>query len=124
MRKAVYWYEKSANQGNAKAQRKLGGMYFFGYGVSRDFEKAAYWYEKSANQGNIGAQYDLGMMYVGGHGVSRDYVEAYKWLLLSRSIVRTLKYKNVIFLEERMTEEEKLEARDLALKLSKKISDK
>ncbi len=47
---------KSAEQGNAKAQFELGGMYIQGYGVEEDAELAFEWFEKSALQGNAEAQ--------------------------------------------------------------------
>ncbi len=54
--KAVYWYEKSANQGYDFAQYSLGYCYQHGQGVSKDYTKAVYWYEKAANQGNTSAK--------------------------------------------------------------------
>ena len=57
--KAVYWCRKSAEQGNAKAQFKLGNCYYNGEGVEKDLDKAIYWYEKSAEQGNEDAEMRL-----------------------------------------------------------------
>ena len=41
--KAVYWYSKSAEQGDADACEALAMLYESGLGVERDFEKARYW---------------------------------------------------------------------------------
>ena len=51
-KEAFKWFEKSANQGNADAQNKLGRMYEYGIEVTQDYKKAFKWYEKSAIQGN------------------------------------------------------------------------
>ena len=44
--KALEWYRKSAEQGNAAAQNQLGHMYEYEYGkgVSKDYVKAVEWY--------------------------------------------------------------------------------
>ncbi len=76
---AAKWYRKSAEQGNAVAQRKLGSMYEVGVGVRQDFGEAVKWYRKSAEQGNAIAQRNLGHMYENGKGVRQDFGEAVKW---------------------------------------------
>ena len=68
-----------AKQGNAKAQYNLGGMYYNGQGVRKDYAQAVQWYRKAAEQGYAVAQYNLGQMYREGQGVRKDYVEAVKW---------------------------------------------
>ena len=45
-KKAVYWWDKSAEQGDADAQHNLGLMYDNGQGVEQDYKKAVYWYRK------------------------------------------------------------------------------
>ncbi len=42
-----------AEQGDTKAQNKLGSMYFTGSGVPRDYKMAAKWYHLSAAQGRV-----------------------------------------------------------------------
>ena len=54
--KAAYWMKKSAEQGNAEAQRILGSMYHDGKGVSKDDKQAAYWLKKATVQGDKVAQ--------------------------------------------------------------------
>lgn len=57
--KAVEWYSKAAEQGNASAQCNLGYMYEEGRGVLQSNEKAKYWYTKAANQGERDALWVL-----------------------------------------------------------------
>ena len=79
-KQAVYWYKKSANQGNASAQFYLGLMYDKGQeGLPQDYKQAFYWYKKSANQGDAKAQYNLGGMYYKGQGLPQDYKQAFYW---------------------------------------------
>ncbi|MCX7113121.1 MAG: hypothetical protein NTX45_23995 [Proteobacteria bacterium] len=63
---AVFWYTRSAKQGNARAQNNLGSMYRNGRGVEQDDEMAIYWYEKAAKQGDGSAQCNLGSIYESG----------------------------------------------------------
>lgn len=49
--KAVYWYEKAAEQGDAEAQYYLGDMYYKGEGTAADLKQALVWMEKAAEQG-------------------------------------------------------------------------
>ena len=56
MQKAVEWYTKAAEQGNAVAQYNLGVCYNFGKGVEKDLQKAIEWYTKAAEQGDEDAQ--------------------------------------------------------------------
>jgi TPR repeat protein len=82
-KKAVTWYRKAAEQGNASAQSSLGEMYYFGYevfeGVPQDYNEAVKWYTKAAEQGYDSDQFNLGEMYYDGKGVPQDYNEAVKW---------------------------------------------
>lgn len=68
-----------AEQGNAKAQTKLGSLYHFGQGVPQDYEKARQWFEKAAVQGDAMAKNWLGGYYESGLGVHQDYAKAYEW---------------------------------------------
>lgn len=61
--KAAEWFMKSAQQGNVKAQNKLGQMYEQGEGLPQDDEKALQWYKRAALQGYSEAQYNLGKFY-------------------------------------------------------------
>ena len=48
--KALYWFEKAAEQGQADAQFICGGMYFAGEGTARDKARAKQWIQKAASQ--------------------------------------------------------------------------
>jgi len=62
--KAVVWFRKSAEQGNADAEANLGGMYFLGSGgLPRDMAQALIWMRKAADQGNVQMQDALGSYY-------------------------------------------------------------
>jgi serine/threonine protein kinase len=62
-KKAIKWYRKAAEQGNASAQNNLGFCYEYGEGVEQDYEEAIKWYRKAAEQGNASAQYSLDELY-------------------------------------------------------------
>jgi TPR repeat protein len=68
-----------AEQGDAKAQTRLGAMYQIGRGVTKDSKETLRWFRKAAKQGNAWAQYWLGRMYRYGYGVTRDPKQAARW---------------------------------------------
>lgn len=75
-----------AENGNAKAQHIVGGLYSPNRdykGVQKDIAKKVMWLTRAANQGHPGAQYDLGMVYLGFQGVKKDGAAAYKWMSLA-----------------------------------------
>jgi len=63
-----------ADQGNAGAQFKLGGMYDDGRGVAQNDAEALKWYRLAADQGYGNAQYNLALMY----GISRPFIAVYR----------------------------------------------
>jgi hypothetical protein len=66
MAKAMHWYRKAAEQGNAAAQKTLGWGYYFGNAIPKEYSKAIYWFKLAAEQGNAKAQLLLGMTYEDG----------------------------------------------------------
>ncbi len=60
---ALYWLRKAANQGYAKAQYTLGGMYLAGDRVARDKKIAVKWFKKAAEQEYADAQRSIDMIY-------------------------------------------------------------
>jgi TPR repeat protein len=76
---AVSWLQKSAKQGNAKAQLQLGNLYLKGTGVARNFAQARKWLEAAANNGNPLAMHNLAVLYGGSEGRKPDYVRASDW---------------------------------------------
>ena len=49
------------------AQYDLGGMYYNGQGVAKNYAEAMKWFRKAADQGSANAQYGLGVMYDNDH---------------------------------------------------------
>ncbi|MEI7775065.1 MAG: hypothetical protein WCK17_09835, partial [Verrucomicrobiota bacterium] len=86
LKKAVFWFEKSALQGDQASQLELGLAYYKGEGVPVDYHKAAHWFTVLAEQGHVAAQEVLGKLHLSGELGEINEVEAYKWLdLASRS---------------------------------------
>lgn len=76
LQNALSWYKKSAHQGNAASQYKMGFFYEYGAGVPANLEEARYWYLKAAMLGNLQAKLDyakLSLLYF------KDYKEALTW---------------------------------------------
>lgn len=76
---AFEWFNRAADQGNAKAQHMLCGMYLEGIGINQDYEKALDLCKKSASQGDVNAQDLMGLIYYEGRVVDQDYFEALEW---------------------------------------------
>ena len=74
---------KTAEQGDANAEYKLGLVYDVGVGARQDLAQAALWYQRAADQGHLAAQFNLGLMYASGRGVPQDLVQAHMWLNLA-----------------------------------------
>jgi uncharacterized protein len=72
-----------AEQGVAKAQSMLGGMFHYGLGVPKDYEKSTKWHKLAAKQGLAYDQVIMGWAYYKGRGVPQDDAEAVKWYRLS-----------------------------------------
>ena len=81
--RAVSYFKKSAEFGNAKAQRMLGDCYFWGEGIREDKSEAVKWYRLAAEQGDAEAQRILGACYYFGTGIREDKQEAVKWYRLA-----------------------------------------
>ncbi|WP_283241868.1 tetratricopeptide repeat protein [Halomonas sp. PGE1] len=58
-------------------------MYFYGQGVSKDYQKARDLYLLAAEQGNFESQKMLGDIFYQGIGVAQNYEESVKWYRLS-----------------------------------------
>ena len=52
---AIKWYKLAAEQGHARAQAALGGMYALGQGVPKDYVLAYKWVNLAAAQGHKNA---------------------------------------------------------------------
>ncbi len=75
--KALEWYTKAAQQGNAKAQWNVAILYARGPGgIAQDMQQAVQWCQQAADQGFAAAQATLGLMYANGQGVEKDVNQA------------------------------------------------
>jgi Sel1 repeat len=81
---ALKWFQRAADQHNAKAEDRIGLMYYSGKGVPLDYPEAAHWYQLAAQGGNYHARLQLSDMYQRGVGVPRDVSESRKWARLAR----------------------------------------
>lgn len=77
---AVQLFTKSAKLGHAKAQRRLGALYYEGKGVSQDYTESARWYRKAAENGDVEAQYFYGLMLGKGIGIAKDTTAGSAWI--------------------------------------------
>ena len=109
IRQSMYWYEKAAWNGHARAQYDLGsrtiysapqnaekwllkaaeqglveaqydlGHLYWYNDTLKNIPKAVEWFRKSAEQGNVNAQFELGTLYLHEDEVE-DLAEAKRWL--------------------------------------------
>ena len=101
-----------AEQGDAKAQFNLAGIYYTANGVPKDLAQAVEWLRKAAEQGNA-AQHNLGLMYRKGVGVPIDYILAYVWTYLSAAQGSADAERHMNDLEGYITSTEKINAQEL-----------
>ena len=111
---AFHTCTKAAEQGEAKAQYKLGFMYGNGQGTPQDYKQALYWYTKAAEQGNSDAQSQLGDMFYLGQGTLKDSVVAYAWYNVASAQGNESATKNRGIIEEKMTPKQIAEAQKLS----------
>lgn len=81
--KAEKLYLPLAKRGNAKAQLRLGVIYYLGQGIQQDYLSSGKWLRLAAKQGVALAQNLLGAIYDLGLGVPQNYAEAAKWYRLA-----------------------------------------
>ena len=68
-----------AEAGDFEAQFMLGKLYYYGFGIERNYTEAIKWFRASANQGHTSAQFLLGEAFEKGRGLERNYAQAAKW---------------------------------------------
>ncbi len=68
-----------AENGDSKAQFRLGFMYEQGLGVSKNPYEAIKWYHRAADQGETNAQFNLGLIFYKGEITAQNYSEAAAW---------------------------------------------
>ena len=72
-KKAKYWSEKAANQGDSVAQLAIGII----YENENNYKKAIFWYEKAIAQGNYEAMGNMASLYYNGNGVTKDFKKGF-----------------------------------------------
>ena len=65
-----------AESGNADAQNLLGGWYYTGRHMRRDYNMASYWWQRAADQKHMEATGNLAKCFRYGHGVEIDSLQA------------------------------------------------
>jgi TPR repeat protein len=84
VRRAVFWYRRSARQGFWYAEYDMGQAYLSGWvELPRDMKKADHWWRLAALQGEDLAANNLGYSYETGTGVPRSRFKAVAWFLAS-----------------------------------------
>jgi hypothetical protein len=121
---AVYWYRKSAEQGNPEGQWQLGLMYEFGEGLPENKKEAAKWYRKSAEQNDATGQYFLAYAYKEGKGVPQNFIEARAWFSLSKSNGDEDAEGKMSELDAKMTVEDISKSQERAKELQAEIEEK
>lgn len=89
-----------ANEGNSKAQSRMGYMYERGIGVAKDYRKAAEWYIKAIQNGSKRAYARVGFLHARGLGVPQNYDEALKYLRKAVELESGLGYARLAYLYE------------------------
>lgn len=81
LEKAMEWYQKAAEAGNAMAMYDLALHYYNGKGgLMKDEKKAVEWLKKAAEAGYASAMFELGFCYeLGLWGLTVDKVKAEEW---------------------------------------------
>ena len=77
-KKAAFWLEKAALQGDDYSLWLLGDCYRFGQGVEKNIETAVHRFAKAAELGYIIAHYSLAVCYHNGEGVAQDRDKAFE----------------------------------------------
>ena len=72
---ALFWYQRAAKKGHAKALWNLGNFYGVGKAVPQDFDKALEYLHLSVERGCIEAMHSIGVVYV----MSEQYERAASW---------------------------------------------
>lgn len=86
-KKALEWFKKAADLGNANAMLKIGEIYQAGYynrikteyEIQQDEIESLRWFKKAADLGNADAMWHIGHKYSVGSGVKENELEAWNW---------------------------------------------
>ena len=94
-----------------KAQYNLAKAYRDGDGAKQDDILSVKWFRRAAEQGYAKAQSHLATRYVRGQGIESDLVEAFKWATLAARQGHQRAQENVIALINRLTPEQRVDAK-------------
>ncbi len=79
-RKAIYWFEQAASQGDVGAQYMLAEAYLRGDGVPISPERGFQWFSRLGELGFAPAQFQVAKAYAKGQGVAQDNQLSFVWL--------------------------------------------
>lgn len=68
--RALFWYQRAADQGNVEACVKIGDYYYYGEGTEVSMEKSVLNYRKAVDLRNAQAMFNLGYMHQYGKGLT------------------------------------------------------
>ena len=102
----------AAENGDAKAQNKLGYLYDTGRALPQHDAEAVRWYRRAAAQNHAMALYNLANHYLSGRGVPQDTEEAIKWYRLAadRDVLPAMNNLGVIYASGRGVRRNEAEA--------------
>jgi TPR repeat protein len=80
---AAFWYERAVAGQNAAAMHRLGYLYLYGHGVSKNPPKGIRLWKDAAARGYEEAQLDLGMAYENGAWVEASLPEAKRFYAMA-----------------------------------------
>jgi len=85
VKKAIAYFEISANGNDPRGLTDLAAMYDYGNGVEVDRKKAAQLYLQAANLGFPDAMFNIAAMLSMGDGIKKDLIEAYKFYKMANA---------------------------------------
>jgi TPR repeat protein len=71
------WYQAASNNGDSRADYRLGMMHECGKHFKRDIATAITYYSKASTNGNVDATYRLACIYINGYGVTPEPLKAF-----------------------------------------------
>jgi len=80
-KKSTEWFQKAADQGNAKGMHNLAMAYQSGVGVQKDYTKAFNLFKQASDKGLASSMNAIGIMYKNGWGVKTDEKAAANWYM-------------------------------------------
>ena len=103
-----------AEQGDVRAQYRLGRLYEAGDGVPRDDAAALRWFDAAGEQGDKEALVSIGIFHADGRGVPQDTFKAFMWWEIAARRGSGLARALQMTVERQLTQAEKDEAKRLA----------